>query len=297
VTQGAFDTTFNGDTALLLRDGFVTHFDPSMNNLLSSTFLGGTTGTQFLFDLQVDRGGCAVVTGTTGSIDFPTTPNAFAQFFNYGGGVAGGDVFLTRFNPSGSGLLYSTYLGGSGGIGYGDAAFGLALDPKSGAAVVAGVTESRDFPTTKGAFDTVFDYSLTNGSEAFITKLPIGPFLYLSGTPRPGGLVRCLIDGAAAPPAGALAQVVLSASGTSGIPLPGGLELPLTSDAVTAFSLRLAARLTAAIDPTAGTGRTAPIPIPLGTPEQRLFAAAFVYDPQTGRVLGVSPPLEVIVRR
>jgi hypothetical protein len=120
-----------------------------------STFLGGTNG-DIGQGIAVDGRGRAYVTGQTGS-GFPTTPGAFDTTFN--GGFQ--DAFVTKLNARGSALVYSTFLGGTSS----DDGRGIAV--RGGRAYVTGFTESADFPTTPGAFDTTF-----NGvRDAFVTKL------------------------------------------------------------------------------------------------------------------------------
>ena len=100
-TPGAFQTTVgNGDA-------FVTELNPTGTALVYSTYLGGTDGNNGN-GIAVDTAGNAYVTGTTESTDFPTTPGAFQT--TYGGD---GDAFVTKLNPTGTALVYSTYLGGS----------------------------------------------------------------------------------------------------------------------------------------------------------------------------------------
>src|SRR5438309_5423356 len=72
------------------------------------------------------------------------------------------DAFVTKLDPAGSMLLYSTYLGGSGD----DEGFGIAVDA-AGNAYVTGSTTSSDFPTTAGAVDTTFN----GGGDAFVAKI------------------------------------------------------------------------------------------------------------------------------
>src|SRR3989449_9702416 len=91
--------------------------------LFYSTYLGGT-GDDFGYSIAVDGAGDAYVTGGTASANFPTTLGAFQTA--YGGGVH--DAFVTKLNPTGSGLVYSTYLGGSGGGG----AKSIAVDASRG---------------------------------------------------------------------------------------------------------------------------------------------------------------------
>jgi hypothetical protein len=113
---------------------------------LYSTYLGGSNSAGG-GGIAVDALGNAYVTGSTDSSGFPTTPGAFQTTF--GGGFS--DRFVTKLNSAGSGLLYSTYLGGSGNDAGGD----IAVD-SSGNAYVAGVTGSSNFPTTPGAFQTTY---------------------------------------------------------------------------------------------------------------------------------------------
>src|SRR5439155_1111362 len=78
-------------------------------SLVYSTYLGGTSDENG-FGIAVDATGNTYVTGQTGSLDFPTTTGAFRPSF------AGGfiDAFVTKLNPTGAALAYSTYLGGTG---------------------------------------------------------------------------------------------------------------------------------------------------------------------------------------
>src|SRR5207244_3352497 len=110
----------------------------------------------------------AYVTGGTSSTDFPTTVGAFGTTF-FGGNA---DGFVAKLNPTGSALVYSTYLGGSGD----DDSGGIAVDAQ-GNAYVTGRTTSSNFPTTAGAFQTTFG----GDSDAFVTMLnPTGSALVYS---------------------------------------------------------------------------------------------------------------------
>ncbi len=134
-----------------------------------STFLGGS-GDDLANAIAVDSYGNAYVTGRTSSLNFPTTPGAFQA-----GGIW--DAFVIKLNPAGV-LIYSTYLGG----GINDEGFGIAVDD-SGNAYVTGGTDSTNFPTTTGAFQTVN----AGSSSVFVAKLnPAGNSLiystYLGGT-------------------------------------------------------------------------------------------------------------------
>ncbi len=114
------------------------------------------------------------VAGSTVSPNFPTTAGAISRIFHGEidlGPLRFGDAFVAKLDPTGSHLLYSTYLGGSGP----DAAFGLAVD-SMGAAYVAGGTQSPDFPTTSGSFQTTYTGYQPNQQPAlagngFVTKI------------------------------------------------------------------------------------------------------------------------------
>jgi hypothetical protein len=139
------------------RVGFeVAEYDRSQSLVIDpvlvySTYLGGS-GSELGFNvgsIQVDAAGSAYVTGWTTSTDFPTTDGAFQPAS--GGGAdpcVDCDAFVSKLDPTGSALVYSTYLGGSRS----EVGAGIAVDP-SGNAYVTGSTNSADFPTTPGALD------------------------------------------------------------------------------------------------------------------------------------------------
>ncbi len=108
----------------------------------------GGSGEDIGFGVAVDGVGNAYVTGTSDSLDFPIANPIQGTF---GGGIQ--DAFVAKLNPSGSALVYSTYLGGSGS----DTAFGIAVDP-AGSAYITGSTDSPELA------------SLGN-TDAFVTKL------------------------------------------------------------------------------------------------------------------------------
>src|SRR4029077_11564286 len=142
-TPGAFDTTANGGF-----DVFVTKLNAAGSALIYSTYLGGMDSDS-ASGLAIDAAGNAYVAGGTGSFDFPTTPGAFDTL---PGGPNASDAFVTKLNPTGSALVYSTVLGGTGSEG----ASAVVLDP-AGNAWVTGGTGSVDFPVTVGAFDRTFN--------------------------------------------------------------------------------------------------------------------------------------------
>ena len=151
-TESAWDDSYNGS------DVFVTKFSPAGDNLVYSTYLGGSSE-DVVWGIAVDDSGCAYVTGETSSTDFPTE-NAWDDSYN--GGYK--DAFVTKLSPAGNSLTYSTYLGGSGSGS--DCGKGIAVDD-SGCAYVTGGTNSTDFPT-----ENAWDDSYNGGpSDAFVTKL------------------------------------------------------------------------------------------------------------------------------
>jgi Beta-propeller repeat len=130
--------------------------------LAYSTYLGGS-GQDAGLEIAVNAHGSAYITGLTTSIDFPTTPGAFDTTHN-----GGYDAFVVKLNAAGSALVYSTYLGGGddenyhGGVSYG----GIAID-ENDQAYVTGLTKSKDFPVTPGAYST----ALNGYSDAYVSKL------------------------------------------------------------------------------------------------------------------------------
>lgn len=154
-TPGAFDTSHNGGPT----DAFVLRLNAAGSALDYATFLGGSRGDQGT-GVALDANERPIVTGATNSSDFPTTFGAFDTNFNSLYEMS--DVFVVRLNATGSALDYATFLGGS----YDDFAPALALDT-DGRATVSGVTDSNDFPTTSGAFDTVHDMT---DDDAFVVR-------------------------------------------------------------------------------------------------------------------------------
>jgi hypothetical protein len=149
-TPGAFQPGFKGG-----NDAFVAKFTAG-GMVVYSTLLGGGSD-DVAYGVAADAAGDAYVTGSTLSSDFPTMPGAYQT-------TPGGqsDAFVTKLKPDGSGLLDSTYLGGSGS----DTGFGIAIDAEANA-YITGET-SGNFPTTMGAYQTT--YGGGNG-DAFVTKI------------------------------------------------------------------------------------------------------------------------------
>ncbi|MCX6361503.1 MAG: SBBP repeat-containing protein, partial [Armatimonadetes bacterium] len=150
-TAGAFNRARTGN-----YDAFVTKMAADGKSLAYSTYIGGTSKDQ-ANAIAVDAAGSAFITGSTFSSDYPTTAGAYNT-----APVDWTDVCITKLSPSGSSLVYSSYLGGAGD----ETAYGIAIDG-AGAAYVTGSTLSADFPTTAGAFWTEHN----DDEEAFVSKL------------------------------------------------------------------------------------------------------------------------------
>jgi len=161
-TPGAYDTMFNGET-----DVFVTKLSADGSNLIFGTYLG-SADRDFGRDMGVDASGAIVVAGHTESSSFPTTIGAFDPSFN--GILYFGDAFVTKLSADGSSLIYGTYLGGAS-----DEWIEAIAVNGAGDAVVTGWTNSRDFPTTPGAFDTTYNGGGVHGGsddkDVFAAKL------------------------------------------------------------------------------------------------------------------------------
>jgi uncharacterized protein (TIGR03437 family) len=129
-----------GDQNTGLNDAFVAKVNAQGSALVYSTFLGGVNDDQ-ASAIALDSSGNVYVTGQTSSINFPTTTGAYQTARAGATNNSNYDAFVTKINAAGSALVYSTYLGGSST----DTAAGIAVDG-SGAAYIAGSTQSRDFP-------------------------------------------------------------------------------------------------------------------------------------------------------
>lgn len=172
-TPGAFDTecgtagacNFNGSYGL--SDAFVVAMTPGSPTLDYATFVGGQNEDSSSA-IAVDSTGAVFIAGFTVSEDFPVTPGAFDTTYNdFGGLDYWGDVFVASLDPSGSSLVFATYLGGS----FEDVVRGLALDVSNNVYTI-GQTDSGDFPTTPGAFDPSFNGGTVESCcDAFVTKL------------------------------------------------------------------------------------------------------------------------------
>ena len=156
-TLGAYDPVFSGGH----YDGFVAKLTPAGDTLVYSTFIGGTD-VEYCYDIAVDANDYVYVTGDTESSNFPTTPGSYDDSYN-----GHSDGFVAKLTPAGDTLVYSTFIGGTSF----DDSIGITVDVE-GFAYLTGRTASSDFPTTPGAYDTIFNGP---GGDVFVIKLsPIG---------------------------------------------------------------------------------------------------------------------------
>ena len=193
VTTGAFQTknkaaTISGTVSQIPGyNAFVTKINPGGTAFVFSTYLGGSgvtfpngsLGNELIFGDQanaiaVDGAGNVYVAGSAYSADFPMTAGAYQTKLSAAQPASpldfselGYNAFVTKLNPGGSNLVYSTYIGGSGS----DTAYGIAID-SAGTAYIAGTTTSRDFPVSSAAFQSANKAAITNSAgSAFVSQL------------------------------------------------------------------------------------------------------------------------------
>ena len=230
-TLGAYQSKYGGaasDAAqpvIKTGDGFVAKFDAT-GKLVYSTYLGGS-GDDAVMAIAADATGAAYVTGFTTSSNFPVSSNAAQKNFTGPSGVSGikgfawGDAFVAKLAPSGSSLVWATYLGGSDD----DAGMAIAVDP-GGNVIVGGFANSTNLKVTADAQQKAFGG--TNGppnfsdpsGDAFLAKVsPDGAsFLYLSyyGGNASDAITALALDG--------LGNVIVGGTTTS-------TNLPVTANA------------------------------------------------------------------
>ena len=152
VVNGGYSGTLSGG-----QDVFVAKLNPSGSQLLYSTYIGGTND-DYGEGIALDPTGNAYVTGHTMSAGFPTTMGAAKVTIS---GTQ--DAFLLKLNSTGSGLLYSTYVGGNGD----EAAYGIALDAANNAYITGTTTSTTGFSTV-GAAQATYGGGTR---DAFVAKL------------------------------------------------------------------------------------------------------------------------------
>jgi len=188
------DGTCNGG----LYDAFVSVINPSGSGFVYSTFLGGELSDKGL-GIAVDAAGDAYVTGVTSSTKFPLQSPLQKTF---GGGSLPSDAFVTELNPTGTQLVYSTYLGGSGD----DAGLAIAVDSNKNA-YVTGVTGSMNFPTASPT-----QLKNNGGNDAFVSEISAGGSALTFSTYLGGSLNE---DTATSNNGGSLAGIAVDSAGAN----------------------------------------------------------------------------------
>ena len=227
------------------NNAFIAQIDTTIagsGGLIYSSFLGGAGSASAGGDqgngIALDGNNNAYIAGTTASTNFPVTPGAF-QTANPNGAIFGRTAFVARFDTTKSAaasLVYSTYLGGTGGLG--DAGLGIAVDSLK-QAYVSGFTSSSDFPKTTGAPQTS-----RQGLNAFVTVLnptgtsPVVFSTFWGGAGREDGFAIAL--GTASPPDIYLAGDTSSTPATPYVPSATAFQKTL-SGAQDAFVTRFSA--------------------------------------------------------
>ncbi|MCX6360004.1 MAG: hypothetical protein NT029_09365 [Armatimonadetes bacterium] len=151
-TAGVVQTAFGGGTT----DGFLTKVSPTGASLIYSTYLGGN-GDDGLTAVAASSNRAPYVTGYSRSPNYPTTAGAYDTTWN-----GNYDAVVTVLNPTATVLVASTYIGGAGE----DSGMGIGLIDI--VPIVSGYTQSPQFPTTQGAFQT----ARQGPSDAFCTRFP-----------------------------------------------------------------------------------------------------------------------------
>lgn len=165
-----FPATANAFQTAGFQRAFVAKLSADGQDLAYATYLGGTRSRGGLNDdfaraIAVDAAGNAYVAGNTTSTDFPTTVSAYQRQFlpqEFDATTA----FITKLNPEGSGLIWSTYLGGR----VLDELRAMAVNAR-GEVFVSGVTKSETFPTTQNAYSRAYAGALTGEFDIFLTRL------------------------------------------------------------------------------------------------------------------------------
>lgn len=150
-----------GPAYVSTNDVVVTKLKSDGTTVLWSTYLAGS-GNDDGKAIAVDAAGYVYVAGNTASTNFPVTAGAHRT--THAGGIS--DGFVAKLSPSGTQVIWCTYLGGN----WDDYPRGMAVDG-SGNVVVAGSTNSLDYPVTAGVVKPVRNPSLVDGADGFITKL------------------------------------------------------------------------------------------------------------------------------
>ncbi len=180
-TEGAYQTELKGEA-----DVFVVKYTPE-GEIVFATLIGGSKR-EHHSAINVDDDGFIYIAGGTHSSDFPVTEGSYDTSFN-GEGTWAGDVFITKLNPTGTDIVFSTFIGGE--VEETVSSEGIKVDSK-GNIIVVGTTKSVDFPLTKGKIKD------KDNMHGFLTKFsPDGKKLLLSnywGSAQREGITSVAID-------------------------------------------------------------------------------------------------------
>lgn len=146
----------------------LTKLAPDGRSAIYTTYIGGDSSDHAL-GLATDSAGNLYIAGSTASRDFPVTSSAYQRLPGNSANVpaAWGDCFVTKLNPAGNSLIYSTFIGSTGV----EACSALAVDA-AGNSYVTGSTTSQSFPRTEGAYQTIFNFGNASPPiESFVAKL------------------------------------------------------------------------------------------------------------------------------
>ncbi|MEO6589664.1 MAG: Ig-like domain-containing protein, partial [Pyrinomonadaceae bacterium] len=174
-TPGAYQTANSGGI-----DGFIAKLNPGGNTLVFGTFLGGGLQSDRVKSIAIDSSGSIYAAGQTQNVGFPTTAGAFDQTHN-----GGEDGFVTKFNPAGSALVFSTFLGG----GAKDEPFGIALGTDNSPFIAGETTSAATFPlknSINGTNGSIFVTHLNADATALVYSTFLGQ----------GGAYDIAVDGA-----------------------------------------------------------------------------------------------------
>jgi uncharacterized repeat protein (TIGR01451 family) len=173
VTPHATQKTFGGGT--VTGDAFAFEL-ASKGGIAYSTYIGGS-GDDQAYGVTVDYIPSATpnlyVVGYTTSKNFPTTTGAYQTACGLSKADTCENGFATKLAPQDTGIVFSTYLGGSGGLG--DAAYGVVVDSNDNL-YIAGITGSPNFPTTTGAYSRKCgsDGQCNGTYDGFVTEMNTG---------------------------------------------------------------------------------------------------------------------------
>lgn len=259
ITAHVYQPCIKGDSS-----GFITKLSSNGRAILYSTYLGGSTsnnnsgGANVVSGIAVDATGHAFVTGSTFAYNFPLASGGvatdgavgcpgwvysngtnrtlhghpFQGSLGYGKGTLGSqeDAFVAKLTPSGGGLEYSTYLGGSGT----DTASGIAIDG-SGNAYITGQTNSPDFSSPRHAFQAQL---VGTGTNSFVTKLNAQgtDIIYSTYLGQSAGDLTHAIT------VDRVGNAYVTGETTGGIPRTVGVAQPASGGGIDAFISKLNAR-------------------------------------------------------